>query len=265
MGKTKTSFVSEDKKPEKKKVQKKTDKVKISGLKGGQRVKAIEAPVEALNDSVSQESSASAKALADLRKPKVRSKKYLEAKAKIDSSKLYNLDDAVNLVKETSITKFDGTLEIHLVVKKIGLSANVKLPHTAGKEKKIEVASDETVKKLEQGKIDFDVLLATAEMMPKLVKFARILGPKGLMPNPKNGTLIKKASDAKAFSTSAVNVKTEREAPVMHLAVGKVKMADSEISENINTLLDTIGRKQILKAYLASTMGPSIKLQVQSA
>ena len=119
----------------------------------------------------------------------------------------------------------------------------------------------ETIR-LEKGKVDFDVLLATAEMMPKLVKFARILGPKGLMPNPKNGTLIKKATDAKAFSTKAVVVKTEREAPVMHLVVGKVKMLDKEIEENIETLMEAISKKQILKAYLASTMGPSVKIAI---
>ncbi len=256
MGKTKTLMVGED---DKKKTQKKSDKVHAPGLKGGQRIKAVEAEPIATDSAETLETEEKVDKKV---KPRTRGKKYLEASKLIDRNKLYKLSDAVNLVKETSISSFDGSVELHLVVKKVGQSVNITLPHQTGKTKKIEVASDDTVKRLETGKIDFDILLATADMMPKLVKFARILGPKGLMPNPKTGTIIKKASDAKNFSASALTIKTERERPVIHTIAGKVSMDPKNLQENIEIIINSIGPKQIQKAYLVSSMGPSIKLAV---
>lgn len=257
MGKTKTAFVSETTKETKKVKKEKPEKVHISGLKGGQRVKAIEA------EPVIEESreEPEAKTLAKKRK-KARGKRYMEARAKIDQNKLYPLKEALKLVKESSISKFDGSMEAHFVVKKTGLSASVKLPHQAGKSKKVEVANDSTIDKLKKGKIDFDVLLATPDMMPKLVPFAKILGPKGLMPNPKNGTLIKNAADSKSFSEAGVTLKTEKEAPLIHTVVGKMSMDDKKLEENLEAILSGIGKKQVVKAYLTSTMGPSVKLSV---
>src|SRR5260221_3896140 len=191
---------------------------------------------------------------------KIRSKKYKEAKAKIDSTKNYRLDEAIKLLKELNNTKFDQTFELHLIVKKQGLSVNVALPHSGGKEKKIEVATDATITKLEAGKVDFDVLLATAEFMPKLVKFAKILGPKGMMPNPKNGTLIKAESDAKKFSGNTKTIKTEKEAPLVHTSFGKLSQKDSELVENAEVILDAVNKKQIVRAYMKSTMSPAVKI-----
>ncbi len=194
---------------------------------------------------------------------KIRGKKYKETKSKIDSTKNYKMDEAIRFLKEASdIAKFDQTLELHIIVKKVGLSVNVKLPHSGGKEKKIEVASDETIKKLETGKIDFDVLLATADMMPKLVKFAKILGPKGMMPNPKNGTLIKNAADAKSFSGNAKTIKTEKEAPLIHTSFGKLSQSEKDLSENADAIINAIDKKKIVKAYMKSTMSPALKIQV---
>lgn len=191
----------------------------------------------------------------------MRSKNYTTAKGKVDINKDYSLSDAIKKLKEISFTKFDQTLELHLIVKKQGISANITLPHQAGKAKKIEVADDNTIKKLETGKIDFDVLLSTAEMMPKLVKFAKILGPKGMMPNPKNGTLIKKAEDAKKFSNS-LTVKTEKDAPLVHTSFGKLSQKDEDLVENANAILEGLNTKQIVKAYVKSTMSPSLKLKI---
>lgn len=191
---------------------------------------------------------------------KVRGKKYLEAKAKISREKLYSIPEAIKLVKETSYSSFGGTMEVHIVTKKDGISANVTLPFSTGKQKKIEVASETTVNKLKAGKVDFDVLLATAEMMPKLVPFAKILGPRGLMPNPKAGTLIKSAKDAEKFSGNTLTIKTEKAAPLIHTIFGKVSQADQELVENLEAILKAVGKTQIVKAYIKSTMSPSVKI-----
>lgn len=256
MGKTKTIVVSGE--PDTKKGKKDGSKkkaIKGVGLKGGERVATVEA------GPVSEEESTQ-KTAKSRRKSRVRSKKYKDAKAKIDSSKIYTLEEAIGLVKDTSYSKFDGSIELHLIVKKDGLSATVILPHWAGKEKKIEVASEETVKKLKAGKVDFDVLLATPDMMPKLVPFAKLLGPKGLMPNPKNGTLIKKASDAKNFAAESITIKTEKKAPIIHTVVGKVSQKDAELIANTKAIINALNPKQILKSYMKATMGPSVKVEI---
>lgn len=272
MGKTKTVFVSgvdeeektsaqkyKEKKERQAKEAKEKEKIHISGLKGGQRIKVIEAqqPTQTTTEAKPEEKKGKAK------KIKVRSKKYKGAKKNVDSSKSYNLKEAVVLVKKTSYSVFDGTVELHLIVKKTGTQANVSLPYSSGKQKKVEVADEKTIEKLEKGKIDFDILLATTDMMPKLVAFAKILGPKGLMPNPKNGTIIRTAKDAQKFKGNSINLKTEREAPIIHTSVGKVSQKEEELEKNIQAVLEALGgNKQIVKAFVKATMGPSIKLAI---
>jgi large subunit ribosomal protein L1 len=193
----------------------------------------------------------------------VRGKKYVEAKKQFDREKLYSVEEAVKLVKSTSYSKFDGTMELHLVVKKAGTSANVTLPHQAGKVKKVEIANEDTIAKLKTGTIDFDILVSTAAMMPKLVPFARLLGPRGLMPNPKNGTLVADEKKAKSFSTGSILIKTEKEAPLVHTVIGKNSQKDEEIVENAEAILKALGgNKQVIKAYMTSSMSPSVKLAI---
>lgn len=193
---------------------------------------------------------------------KGRGQKYKVARAKVDGNKLYSVQQAVELVKDTSFASFDSTVELHLVVNKEGISVQTELPNSTGKQKKVEVADEATVEKLKKGVIDFDVLLATPDMMPKLVPFARILGPKGMMPNPKNGTVIKNAKDAEKFSGDTMTIKTERKAPIIHTVVGKVSMEESKLAENVNAVLDTIGKRRVKKAYLSATMSPSVKIDL---
>lgn len=233
---------------------KKEEKVHISGLKGGQRIKAIEAEPMVSEEAATEEAKKKAKG------PRVRGKKYIESKGKVNITNLYSIPEAIKLAKETSYSSFDGSMEMHIQVKKAGTSVNVALPHSVGKEKKVEVASDETIKKLAEGKIEFDVLVATPDMMPKLVPFARLLGPKGLMPNPKNGTL---TSDPKKYSAGSVTIKTEREAPLIHTMFGKVSMEDKLLSENAEAILKALGgARQVVKIFIKPTMGPSIKVRV---
>ncbi len=262
MGKMKQTDMSGDAQENKDKVKnsnKKEEKIHIAGLKGGQRIKAIDAEV---TPEAGTEASVEEK---KVKEPKVRSKKYQESKAKVAPGKSYSLPEALKLAQETSYSKFDGTIELHLLVKKTGTSAQVILPHSGGREKKIEIASEATLEKLKAGKIDFDVLLATADMMPKLVVFARILGPKGMMPNPKNGTLISDVSKAKNFSGNTVNLKTEKEAPIIHTAIGKVSQKLEELVENAKVVMGAGPlSKQILKAYTKASMGPSVRIEIKS-
>jgi len=238
----------------------KPEKVHIAGLKGGQRIKMVEVETPAEPAVVEAEEKKEGK---KQKIERVRGKKYQEAKKKIKIGEDYSLTDAIKLVKDTSFSAFDGTFEAHLIVKKVGLSANLTLPHSFGKSKKVELATDETVKALGAGKIGFDVLLATSDMMPKLVPFAKLLGPRGLMPNPKNGTLIKDVKQAKDFSTDALIIKTEREAPLIHVSFGKVSQKDNELKENLETLLKALGgSKQIVKGYIKSTMSPAVRITV---
>jgi large subunit ribosomal protein L1 len=236
------------------------EKVHLSGLKGGQRVKMVEAEAQTEETKAEEEVKGTERAK---RVERVRGKKYVESKKKFDNSKVYSAPEAIKLVKETSYSKFDGTVELHMIVKKTGISASVALPHQAGKTKKVEIASDETIEKLKSGKIDFDILVATAATMPKIVPFARLLGPKGLMPNPKNGTLVPDEKKAKSFSTGTVSLKTEKEAPLVHTVIGKVGQDAKELSENLEVIFKAFGGgKQIDKAYIKATMGPSVKVKI---
>jgi len=268
MGKMKTKFVGEDENKNEKKHDQAhkgdVEKVHISGLKGGERVKIVEASPTEEAPIIDEEGKVSTDAKNSKKVERVRGKKYVEAKGKLEHEKFHKISDAVSLVKETSYSKFDGTMELHIVVKKIGTSVQITLPHQAGRVKKVEIANDDTIEKLKLGKIDFDVLVATSEMMPKLVPFARILGPKGLMPNPKNGTLVNDPKKLKSFSASSIILKTEREAPLIHTVVGKVSQKDEEIIENIETILKALGSdKGIVRAFVKATMSPAAKLKLK--
>lgn len=272
MGKTKTAFVtnseektqksSEELYREKKARQEakkdNIEKVHVPGLKGGQRVKIV-----SVEEPISQSNEITEIKAEEEKAEKVRSKKYQEAKLKIGAGKTYPLKEAIKLVKETSYSKFDGTFEMHLVVKKTGGSVHVALPYSGGKEKRIEMANEKTVEKLTEGKIDFDILLATPNLMPKLIPFAKILGPRGLMPNPKNGTIIKSVKDAEKFGGNSLTLKTEKDAPLIHTSFGKVSQKDEELAKNAEKIIDALGgSKTIIRAFIKSTMSPSVKINI---
>jgi large subunit ribosomal protein L1 len=169
----------------------------------------------------------------------------------------------LELLQKVHLAKFDEAVELHINTVSDGISGQVKLPHGTGKEVKVAIATDAVLVDVEKGKIDFDILIATPDMMPKMAKVARVLGPKGLMPNPKNGTISAKPEEAaKAFQGGQMHYKTEAKMPVMHLVVGRLSFKNDELSENIKTVLSKIGKEKMRKVVLKSSMSPAIRLQV---
>jgi large subunit ribosomal protein L1 len=194
---------------------------------------------------------------------KVRGKKYLAAKKKIDVTKYYPLEEAVKLVKETSLSKFDGKIEAHVTVIDLGNIGEISFPHLETASKKIVVLNDTILAEIKDGKINFDILIATPSTMPKLLPFAKLLGPKGLMPNPKIGTLTDKPEEAvKKLSVAKLMLKTEKKNPVVHIVVGKVYQPVEELAANINELIKVIKTNKIKKLALCATMGPCVKVKI---
>lgn len=202
-------------------------------------------------------------------KIKVRSKRYVEAMKLVDKEKLYPLTDAISLVKQTSLTKFDGTVELHVSLNPLALGDKkdyrtaVSLPHGTGKEVRVAIADDKIVAEIEAGKINFDILVAHPTMMAKLAKVARVLGPRGLMPNPKTGTVSPDPEKrAKELSSGQVNIKTEPSNPLIHMPIGKVSFDDKKIAENIKAVLKALGSK-VAKVTISATMGPGVKVVIE--
>lgn len=216
--------------------------------------KAKEKTAEAKEEEVKEVPKAKAK--------KVRGKKYQAVRAKLDKTKLYSPTEAIELVKKLSYSKFVGSIEAHLVVREEGLAVNLALPHSTGKSVKVAIVDKKVLTDIEAGNIDFDVLVAHPEFMPKLAKHARILGPKGLMPNPKNGTLTPNPElKKKELEAGKFVLKTEKKAPLMHLSIGKTDMDTKDLVENIKALMTTLKGK-IVKLSIAASMSPGIKVNV---
>ena len=195
---------------------------------------------------------------------KVRGKKYQAAQKKIDVTKYYSLKDAVKLVQETSLSKFEGKVEAHVTIFDIGNVGEITFPHLETASKKIVVLNDTILAEIKEGKVNFDIIIATPATMPKLLPFARILGPKGLMPNPKNGTLTDDPEAAvKRLSVAKTMIKTEKKAPVVHIVVGKVSQPIDELAENISELIKVVKPNKIKKLALCATMGPCVKVEVK--
>ena len=194
---------------------------------------------------------------------KKRSKKYLAAKKKIDVDKYYELEEAIKLVKETSLSKFEGKIEAHVTVIDIGNVGEISFPHMETTSKKIVILNEAVLAELKEGNINFDILVATPSTMPKLLPLAKLLGPKGLMPNPKMGTLTDKPEEAvKKLSVAKTIVKTEKKAPVIHIIVGKTSQDDKEVIANVNELIKVIKANKIKKFALCATIGPCVKVKI---
>jgi len=225
------------------------------------------------------------------------SKKYVEASSKVDKNKLYTIEEAVKLVKETSFSKFDGTVEVAFKLnvdpKKADqqLRGSLVLPNGTGKTKKILVLAKgdqateaknagadfvgdiDLINKIEtENWFDYDVIIATPEMMPALGKLGKVLGPKGLMPNPKLGTVTTNVADAITnIKKGMVEYKNDSYGNV-HLSIGKLSFTEAKLEENLRAIIAEIVKNKpngvkgtfIKNVSLSSTMSPGIKIDRNS-
>jgi large subunit ribosomal protein L1 len=222
-----------------------------------------------------------------------RSKNYREVAGKVEADKVYGLQEAVAMAIATSPVKFDATLEAHF---RLGVDprqadqnirATVSLPAGTGKTVRVavfapidmakkaaaagaDIAEDEEfLKQLDKGQLDFDVLISTPQYMPKLGKYARLLGPKGLMPNPKAGTVSNDIEKAvKEAKGGKIEYRVDKQA-IIHVGLGKVSFGVDKLMENLNAFLESLKSQKpasikgqfVKSAYISTTMGPGIKIE----
>lgn len=246
---------------------KKARKARAPGMEGGARIVAMEdGPI--INEPFVEKEKleeTEKKVKKEIKSKKSRGRKFLNSQSFVDKTKKYNLDEVFTLLKKTSYTKFDGTVEAHFNTDEKGLRGSASLPYGIGKEIKVAVATEELIKEIEEGKINFDILITTPDLMPKLAKIAKILGPKGLMPNPKSGTITTDTDALKdKLSKGQIQFKTEPEAPLIHSVIGKVSFTDEQLISNLTCLIKAIGKKHLVSLSLNCTMGPGLKINLDS-
>ena len=222
-----------------------------------------------------------------------RGKNYRKASEKIEKGKAYSLEEAVKLAVETSPVKFDATLEMHF---RLGVDprqadqnirATVTLPAGTGKDVRVavfapldlakaakaagaDIAEDEEfTKRLDKEQLDLDVLISTPQYMPKLGKYARLLGPKGLMPNPKAGTVTTDIEKAvKEAKAGKIEYRVDKQA-IVHVGLGKISFGTDKLMENINAFVESLKAQKpasikgqyVKSVYISTTMGPSILVE----
>lgn len=196
-------------------------------------------------------------------KKRERSERYVQARSMVDRTHQYGIEEAVELVKRTDYARFDSTLNMHINLRKEIKPLEVAMPHSTGKKVRVAILNDEVLEQIAAEEIEFDVLLAKPAMMSKLVKHARFLGPRGLMPNPKNGTVTTDPEAKKAeLEKGVLQIKTEKKAPLIHVRVGKQSQSTEEIKDNIFAIIKAIGPNAVAKAVLAGTMSPGVRMDL---
>ena len=274
-----------------------------AGKRSEKAVKAAEAEAERQARKEAGDTTPQGDAVANIEKgpaPKTRplaerkGKAYKKAAKLVDKAKSYSLAEALELATQTAVTKFDSTVEMHV---RLGVDpkqadqnirTTVTLPNGTGKDIKVaalvsadDVAAakeagadfageEEVMKLLEKENLSFDVLVATPQFMPKLGKFARLLGPRGLMPNPKAGTVSANPVQAiKEAKAGKVEYRVDKQG-IVHLGIGKVSFGPEKLLENANVFVNslkaarptTLKGNYIISASVATTMGPSIKVEL---
>ena len=276
-----------------------TEQFAKSGKKSKKHIEEVKAEEERQARKAENKALAEAadkpKGAAPVTRPKIerRGKKYQAAAKKIEAGKLYTLKEALALAPETCPCNFDSTVEAHV---RLGVDsrqadqnirATVVLPHGNGKTVRVavfapldeakkaaaagaDIAEDEEfLKRLEKGELDFDVLISTPAYMPKLGKFARLLGPKGLMPNPKAGTVTADLEKAvKESKAGKVEYRVDKQA-IIHIGLGKASFGQDKLLDNANTFFDSLKahRPASLKGnyvksiFITTSQGPSIEVE----
>jgi len=261
----------EKQKKELKKRQEKKKTAKAPGLKGGERIVSVGPTEEELAKlEVSKETKVSGVSKAKeetrkkiLRPEQGRSKRYQVSAKLVDKTKIYTLFEALNLLERARFAKFDETVELHINTTQKGINVNTNLPYGTGKKIRVAIADEKIIENVAKGKIDFDVLLASPTIMPKLARVAKFLGPRGLMPNPKNHTITANPQElAKKYDAGQVTLKTESKAPIMHVAVGKLSFGEKKLRENIQAVFIAVKPENIKNVTLKSTMSPGIKFKL---
>jgi len=197
--------------------------------------------------------------------PRERSRKYREARSQVDRTTEYSTAQAVEFVKRLSYSKFAGTVTAHINLKRELKQIELTFPYSTGKELRVAVANDAILEQLAGGEITFDVLVSDPKFMPKLAKFARLLGPRGLMPNPKTGTVsTDPEAKKKALESGALTIRPEKKANLMHIRIGTTSQAVEELQANLETLIRAVNPLNIEKVTIAATMSPGIKVQTSS-
>ncbi len=227
---------------------------------------------------------------------KKQGRKYREVASRVDRNRTYSPEEAIRLAKETSFTKFDATVELHM---RLGVDPRhadqqvrgvVILPHGTGRKVRVlvfaegeaekiaqeagadYVGGDDLIKEIQDGWLDFDVAIATPQMMGKVGRLGKILGPRGLMPNPKSGTVVREEDLPRVIQEvrqGRVEFKVDRTAN-LHVPLGKVSFSEEQLLENLATVVDAVQRARppsfrgqyIKKMVLTTTMGPGIKLDL---
>ena len=192
---------------------------------------------------------------------KKRGKKITKAKNLFKLDVEYSITEGLKNLKSSKFSKFDETVEIHLNLYKAGLKGEVEMPNSIGKIVKVGIVSEELISEIESGVVNFDILITHPSFMPKLAKFARILGPKGLMPSPKTGTISENPEQlAEKLQGNLLKWKSESKFPIIHQSVGKLSFESNLLAENISAFVESVGKQNIKSAFLSSTMTPGFKL-----
>jgi large subunit ribosomal protein L1 len=227
------------------------------------------------------------------------SKRYLEASKLLDKTKAYSPEEAIDLIKKMTHVKFDETVELHL---RMGVDPRdatqqvrgvAPLPHGLGKKVRIlvfaqgevarnaeaagadAVGAEDMIKRIEEGWLEFDIALATPDMMGKVSRLGKILGRKGLMPNPKAGTVVAPENITRAVNEARqgrVEFKLDRTA-IIHLPIGKVSFEADKLLTNLSSVIESVNRAKpsgakgqyVKSATLSTTMGPGVELDLRTA
>ena len=185
-------------------------------------------------------------------------------RSQVDKTKFYDLVTAIDLVKKLS-RKNHPTITADVNYREASYQTEMSFPHSTGKTINVAIATEDVMKQIEAGDINFDILLAKPAMMSKIAKFARVLGPKGLMPNPKNKTVTDDPeARKKELEGGKIAIKTEKKAPLMHVQVGDITMDTKKLQENILALIKHLNPNMVTKLTLSSTMSPGVKVDLNS-